>query len=1510
MIPKNVSPSAGGPIADRICRAVIILEQSEENPLNAAGQSSETQKKRKTHSLERERQALNDLHFLLNGCEAFGRVPRHLLTNAVSALFQCLDHREQSLRFIADQTLDALFRKFFLKFQAEKVVAFLLSELNKRTNSARAICAALQKLSWTIGRAKAQRTNTFLTHLLNAIGICLQRPEESVHIAVEEHFPTIFAQIGPSFVATNHAEKAGQLLAIALENIELKGAKNRAAVVAIVQLAKFVPSIFHESFCALSKIVFESDQREHKMRLVGSLNIFRMLWPNFMEHLTENSQPILQKLLSKVLRCICCDTNELLVSALELLRDCAQLAVQKCPPNSPSLFDFNPLTVLSDHKITSDLLLNFPFDLPNDGRSGKNAAETTERQTIGDDAESVFSLGTAKMSAWSSLADLAAMDTSPQMEFGIEDLNTALTKIGINIETGDEIGKIGDKTAERESADEEEDKFSVISAELFVDPLMNCFHQQKMQSAEEEKRENSAETNNKTIIGQRQKKKTEEGADQCEKKDKIQQRNEGTKDANAGQRWDGMLRELSENVPLDSDGLTFWLHSSLSVARRFLLSGHRNLYGDGEMRISHKILAMEFLANAAMVEPKLASANCVVVHEDGHHQPISDLFNLAGHEDDNLAIAALKFAFNIGKWKLWKLASEQKLDSQQRHGTEERGRLAWLLKKTLHANRGPNRVKSVLRLCSQSLALFSCPFDDGQLLEAACECAISSGECDYFLVKNCRIEFLANIRWSRTFPKCRLRLQNVCLQLFLRHLFDNDPRVQTTARNAMPKLIWNLHFGDSSVRLPFTFPHCFEEEAHRQLPMLLGICSRQFPFKAQNSSAEHFLLAHNLAHFLHSLLSVAFANFSECQFGFVTALATLVHHFPPTTSEFSSVWLTSDCEIGAPPPFSRGQMLPNGHKLLFLLLECAESSCCSLNELNSLLQIIASLFAGISEGLLLTNFEFDGHGTNFGTQFLGIGQNMSDEAHSKQQLPLSLRNALLERVVLLLLRVFNLFYAVVAEERTLRTAKNASAAVSSAESAFATFLSRQMFLGPSHEKKSQEKSDGIGIGTAAAHSPKVVNFSFLIGSGIKPSRPTSFTHSDTLNSLEPSLKGAYKAFIEQLNPNSFGRFLEPLESAISAFCTLLEVTNLTFVRTFLDELLLYQRMLIDFSPANSARLIHQLLKCVFNTNAQNLNGKAMRQNEIWEQHLIQSDGPLERHLFGPLNNFTVFTAFVLRTEFADAFVARLSGWILPNRLCQFPSENAQVLGELLHQFEPFISHLLKLYPLTNSTDTKKAILDCVCSLCLCNVSYELLDRNGKFHARILGQLKQLSPVDDVPLLPNILAFLCVLERINFTKFSEIESVMTELFDRFDDGNGAFILEAMRIVLLSVCFNLERKGKRPEENLQCLTRLKTLLTSQFSRTFCAFPIVSAQCWIILMNDLRQHRQSEECWTDASLELFSLFADFCSRHCAVPSASHWHSFANSLPMNASNSADWTRQMFLFTFLFGVCSPTVFR
>jgi len=134
--------------------------------------------------------------------------------DALALLFLCLDHRDASLRLLADQTIDSILRRNQLKFQALKSIVALMIELSKKS-PARTICAALAKLATVIHHQRSHRAPLYALHFMNSVCMALKRPEEAVQSAVEKNFPLIFQHLGP-FVAPAHVEKAEELYQIAL----------------------------------------------------------------------------------------------------------------------------------------------------------------------------------------------------------------------------------------------------------------------------------------------------------------------------------------------------------------------------------------------------------------------------------------------------------------------------------------------------------------------------------------------------------------------------------------------------------------------------------------------------------------------------------------------------------------------------------------------------------------------------------------------------------------------------------------------------------------------------------------------------------------------------------------------------------------------------------------------------------------------------------------------------------------------------------------------------------------------------------------------------------------------------------------------------------------------------------------------------------------------------------------------------------------------------------------------
>jgi hypothetical protein len=62
-------------------------------------------------------------------------------------------------------------------------------------------------------------------------------------------------------------------------------------------------------------------------------------------------------------------------------------------------------------------------------------------------------------------------------------------------------------------------------------------------------------------------------------------------------------------------------------------------------------------------------------------------------------------------------------------------------------------------------------------------------------------------------------------------------------------------------------------------------------------------------------------------------------------------------------------------------------------------------------------------------------------------------------------------------------------------------------------REKKPSASGNNNSSSSSNSNKAANLSFLVGTGVKQFRPTSYTHSQTLKAMECPLRGAYKSFI-------------------------------------------------------------------------------------------------------------------------------------------------------------------------------------------------------------------------------------------------------------------------------------------------------------------------------------------------------------------------------------------------------------
>ncbi|KAI1732245.1 huntingtin [Ditylenchus destructor] len=1370
---------------DKLSRAVLTLESS----LSAVEPKTATILKKKNDIHRRDRQACQDIKDILTSWNS-PHLQKIDLHNAIEVLFNCLDHKESTIRILADQTIDAIFRKYQIKFQPQRVIALLLTVLSRKC-SARTFCGALNKLTVAIPFYRSQRAGAYVWHFMTSICAAIHRPEESIQSAIEKCFPIIFSKIGP-FVEIAHVEKAEDLFQTALLNLDLSGASNRAACAVIASLAKFVPSILHKSFYKLTSIIFAPDDAQHKARLVGALNTFRLMWDAVIKSLTEFSLATLQKLLCKVLCCLYSSSNEVIVAALELL----QCAIANTPF---SILDFDPFTAQGN---PCSSVFNSPYHATfEEKKRCLSKAESGEKDhelvLVADELESV--LATTK-SPWTSMNDICeglASDT-----FGYDDLDSI----------ADYPNSSRASQTTDEPREEVEDTFSVV-ADIMCDPLLHC--------------ENYASIEDMAMLG------GSASRDECATPPSSNTQTDAVTLSKFGEASE-VTSKIVDFLPDDfCNGETnFYTYSALTLARHFLLAGlSKGLKNDSEVRISVKILSLNVLS--AIVTKYCKAVNQPVFTTDGQ-QFITDIQGFLGHDDDILSLAVLEFFMRLERSAFYRGKSNHP------------GRILSMTSQVLQ-NRNPIRLKGAFHIFAQSVRMIVA---DDHLLSAVCEYTISTFECDYFLIKIARTDLLSKIRWSHASPHCRQCYQQKCVELFLKHFFDSDTRVIKATSDALPHLVRNAEYSYTQSNIfNSDVPEWFGtgSVALRKIPMVLGMNPQQYSFRSDPSDC---LIEHNLSHIIKTLISLCSKNMSHTQTGFLLCLTTLADSFPPCL--YSEAWFS----------FAANSKTSTG--LLTLLLDISESTCSTLQELTALLKLVSYLTAGTAESSVMKAIVE----RNQNVQSYGLS-GFSD---------ISIQ----EMIIVFYLRVFNLYYTIVAEEK-IRHASN---------------LNTSLFPHPNiivpFSPKAGEIKSPVPDSHAFSTPNRTNNLSFLVGTDVKMTRESSFLKSSALKSIEPTLRGAYKNFLDSINPDTHRRFLEPLEAAMEGLCIVMEVMDFRLLRSFLEELLLYMKSLFDINVDSTARLIHQCLKVLFHRNAYNVNLRTVQSLRIKEP-TQPTDDLLEMYLLRNINEFTIFAAFVNRSEFMEIHVLKDAGWMPGNSLrpitLKSDSQHLKEVANALGMFDVFITRLIQVYTLSNSSSVRSSILEVLTSLTLSNVRYDVIDENKKLYRRVVDQLQQLHR-EDLALIPSAIQFLLCLCRANYTTFAEVEHLFSDVLTRLDENNVLQILEAVHIYLVYFMFYRKPTLDSPEGRP---TRLKDFLCKEFDFLFSHAPSAASHLWILFLNLARSSKDNDY-WTEVSFDFLTHFISFLQKKPAN-SFDYISRLSSSTPYQIST-------------VLSCCSPSVFR
>ncbi|CAJ0938264.1 unnamed protein product, partial [Mesorhabditis belari] len=1205
-------------------------------------------------------------------------------TRAVELLFNLVNHTDQSLRTLAEETLDAIFREQLLAFQHARVIVRLITVVAKNGPS-RSLVAALNRLCSLIQYSKANRLTSYGVHIVNALTMILKRPEETVQTALEKGIPKIFDVLGPR-IREQHVDKAYDLYRAAVENLDLSGSAGRSAVTIITQICQYYTVILRKVMLRCLATIRNPDENEARQRLVGSLNVVKSVWKLAVGVETADT---LKGIITGILLCLCSGHNDVIEASLKAL----------CEIMSSPLSDmqFYPPT------FTNNILER--------GALGSEKGNHDESYNEGSSMASLVS------SPIGSTLDLSVADS-------IEPMNAEYME-PLEIPDQESTGTLSDDGTEQGE---------------IIDPLLHSDLYEEQRQEEEEA-----------------------------KKHELSQQ---VQSPQTPRKVEGIPKKLPEGFY--SESVNCFIYSGLLIAKQFLLAGIKGLKSDREVRISHKILALNCLKMIAQMDPSIGRSH---VQLGGCDQTISEIARFVLHDDDGLCGGAIDFIVTCDRQAL-------------RMGIALTDMFPYCVQRVEHVFQ-QKRKRALLLATIDSMELLL-HYD---LFSNICRLTVESVTGSYNLYKNTSAQWISSIKWSILAPKLREEWQKVCLSTFLQLLFIGEPSVEQEVAELFPRLVKNSELGALTNVFHFTLPENHVGECFDEIPVVLGLPS---PYSFRNEAVD-FIHEENLEFILSEMLKMASRNITESTSGLISGLAILVEAFPP--SFYRECWQSA----------FRGQSGAVG--LLSLVVEMGELSAGSSQTLIKTFAVVSNLFAGQMEGQLMRV----------------VHEQMIPD---RKSLPKQLDSLLTERLVLLPLRVLNVYYSLVTEHRSLQNQSSTG------------LLSRPNITQISNIK--------------TASSARIADISRLLGTSIHPTKSSSFLESPSLKTMFPQIRGAYLNFLEKIGFEQDRRFIELLSSALDCLCVLLEMVTYQAIRPLLEEILLYLKIIFELDPHHCTRVLHQLFKLIFGKNATNINLETLQQLNM--KHPLPPSDKLDMYLVRSINEFTLFAAFLNRAEFLDVYVRRHVGWLRADLLSKVHVPPNWEITSALLLFEGFINRLINMYPIYNSIPLKCAILGVMCELPRDGVKYALADPKAKLFEAILSQIDDMMS-SHTSMLRQVFLYLIVLVKTNFIDWNRLEGILGSMIEKITENNVKHALSALDVV---ICEGLIVQKKAGDELWKLwLSKVDQIIEWDLEAT--------ASIWTIF---LHHSRKEEQRWKEWSLEAWSHYREFIksSRNKAKFSSCH--------------------------------------
>ncbi|VDL71212.1 unnamed protein product [Nippostrongylus brasiliensis] len=285
----------------------------------------------------------------------------------------------------------------------------------------------------------------------------------------------------------------------------------------------------------------------------------------------------------------------------------------------------------------------------------------------------------------------------------------------------------------------------------------------------------------------------------------------------------GILKHLPLDL-CDASANCFVLTAAM-LGKRFLLAGLKGLKSDRDVRISHKILAL----NCITTITKHEDLSRITLLFGDFEQSLSEVSRFVLHDDDQLCASTVAFLFSLDKYDLAAGGTENS------HNYRRVMRAFQPIRKrsVLHASIGQQHVLEAVGVLPEALYL-----------------ATTEVTSTFFLLKVTCAEFLSSLKWNKMKDAIKEEWQERCLFAYFDLLFSDDQKVAQAALSGLEQLVINADFTEYSGVFAARIPDDLISLERDSLPAVLNM-PHEYRFRGE---CADFVVESNLEVILSLLM--------------------------------------------------------------------------------------------------------------------------------------------------------------------------------------------------------------------------------------------------------------------------------------------------------------------------------------------------------------------------------------------------------------------------------------------------------------------------------------------------------------------------------------------------------------------------------------------------------------------------------------------------------------------------------